>query len=146
MLLLEPKDVPITLPSGTVKMYTISKFPATVGREICTQYPLAAIPKLGDYGRNEELMFKMMCYVGVPGAAPGGEPLMLTTEQLVNSHIPDFESLLRLEMAMMEYNCSFFARGKASSWLEVLVQKVQVLVTQTLMDYSARSSKSDTRH
>jgi hypothetical protein len=144
-ILLHEKEVAITSPDGTTKTYILSKFPATVGREICTQYPIAAIPRLGDYGRNEELMLKMMCYVGIPDAAPGGEALLLRTEQLVNAHIPDFETLMKIEMAMMEYNCSFFARGKASNFLEALLAKVQVLLTQTLMDFSQRSSKKNTQ-
>lgn len=146
ILLLEPKEVEIPLPDGSKKTYVISKFPATVGREICTQYPLSAVPKLGEYARNAELGRQLMCYVGIPGAAPGGEALMLKSEQLINNHVPDFETLLRIEMTMMEYNCSFFALGKASSYFEMLVAKVQVLVMKMLTDFSAQSSKKDTQH
>lgn len=145
-ILIEPKEISIELPNGEFKTFLISKFPATVGREVCTQYPLSAIPKLGDYGRNEELMFKLMCYVGIPGIGGGGEPLMLRSEQVINNHVSDFETLMKIEMAMMEYNCSFFERGKASKFLESLIAKVQVLVMQTLTDFSARSSKKGTQH
>lgn len=140
-VLIQPKTIAVALPDGGTKDFVISKFPATVGREICTQYPIAAIPRLGDYGRNEELMFKMMCYVAAPNIDPAREPIILRSEILVNNHVPDFETLMKIEMAMMEYNCSFFARGKASNYLELLVQKVQALLTQTLMDFSQRSSK-----
>lgn len=144
--LLQPKEVEVELPDGSTKTYVISKFPATVGREICTQYPLSAVPKIGEYGRNAELGEQLMCYVGVPGIGAGGEPLMLKSTALINNHVPDFETLIRIEFIMMEYNCSFFARGKASNYFEMLVAKVQVLVMKMLTDFSAQSSKKDTRH
>lgn len=143
--LINPIERAIELPDGGTKTFILSKFPATVGREIVTQYPLSAVPKLGDYGRNEELMFKCMQYVAVPGAGAGGQPLRMTTEVLINNHVPDFETLIRIEMAMMELNCSFFSKGKASDFLGSLVEKAKALATSMLTDYLRPSSKNDTQ-
>lgn len=136
-MLLHPRPVEIELQDGTKKAFVLHKFPATVGREVVSQYPLSAIPKLGDYKVNEAMMLKLMSYVGVPvGSNP--EPLMLSSLDLVNNHVPDFEALMRLEAAMLEYNCSFFANGKVSSFLEVIAVKAQALITKTLTDLSQR--------
>lgn len=136
--MLEPKEREFYLPSGGKKTFILSKFPAVAGREIITQYPTSALPKIGDYSLNEELMLKLMCYVGVPiDGQP--EPLMLKTAQLVDNHVPDFETLMKIEMAMMEYNCSFFAQGKMSGIFDLLATKVQALIAKMLTDFSQRS-------
>lgn len=134
---LQPKPVQIECHDGTSKEFILSKFPAIAGREIITQYPLSALPKLGDYATNKAMMLKIMSYVSVPTAAG---PLALSTEQLVDNHVPDFECLMRLEMAMIEYNVSFFANGKASTFLSLIGEKVQALTIKTLTDLQGQSS------
>ena len=47
------------------KTFIISKFDAISGREIISQYPLTAIPKVGQYTANEALMLKVMHFVAV---------------------------------------------------------------------------------
>lgn len=134
--MLEPIDKAIPLPDGTSKSYVLTKFPAIAGREIVTQYPTTGIPKVGEYKQNEEIMLKLMAFVGV--RQENGTVLMLTTRELVNNHCPDFETLMKLEWAMMEYNCSFFRNGVASGLLSNLSGKVQQLITKTLTDLLPR--------
>ena len=134
--MLQPKEIEIECGDGSKKTFILSKFPAIAGREIITQYPLSAIPKLGDYGTNESIMLKIMGYVG---ARTDGGVLRLDSRALVDNHVPDFEALMRLEMAMIEYNCSFFANGKASGFFALIAEKVEALITKTLTDSAARS-------
>lgn len=131
--MIEPKELPL---NG--KTYLISKFPAIQGREIVAKYPLSAMPKLGDYAVNEETMLKLMAFVAVQ---TDNGPLMLTTKGLVNNHVPDWETLAKIEMAMLEYNCSFFGNGGASTLFEGFAKKLQASISQMLMDLSAQSSK-----
>lgn len=138
MPLLQPKEVSIPDQNGAEKAFVISKFPAVQGREIIAKYPLSAMPKLGDYAVNEETMLKLMAFVAVP--RDGGEPLCLTTRALVDNHCGDWEQLARVEMAMMEYNVSFFANGKGSTFLEAITKKAQAFLSQTLTGLSAQSS------
>lgn len=147
MDLIQPEQIDVLTGAGDdgTRPYIISKLPATVAREVITQYPVSAIPKLGDYGRNEELMLKLMSYVAVPGIGANGTDIQLRTRALVDSHVPDFETLARLEMAMLEKNCSFFAKGKASSFLGSLAEKVQALISQTLTDSLRSLSKNDSQ-
>ena len=100
-MLLDPKEIEI---DG--KTFVISKFPAVAGREIVANYSLSALPKVGDYEVNAQMMHKLMSYVGVPNASE--QPLQLCTTALIDNHVGGWETLAKVEMAMMEYNCSFF--------------------------------------
>jgi hypothetical protein len=136
MPLLEPK----TLEPMSGKVFVVSKFPATVGREIILQYPTSAMPKIGDYATNEALMLKIMHYVGV--VVDGrDEPLMFTTRQLIDNHVPDAETLMRLEWAMMSHNFAFFSNGKLSGILDQATNRFVQLITKTLTDLSRVSSE-----
>ena len=136
--MIDPKEIEVTDQTGKVRRFILSKFPAVQGREIVAKYPLSAMPKLGDYAVNEETMLKLMSFVAVPRDT--GEPLRLTTRALVDNHAGDWETLARVELAMMEYNVSFFANGKGSTFLEAITRKAQELISKTLMDLSAQSS------
>ena len=131
--MIEPTEVDIELPSGSTKKFILSKFPAVLGREIITQYPTSAAPKIGSYSLNEELMFKLLCHVGIP--VEGKDPIMLKTRALVDNHIPDWETLIKVEWAMMEYNCSFFSQGKMSSILDLMMSKADGLISKMLTQF-----------
>lgn len=137
--MLEPKEITVETQKGDKRVYILSKFPAVQGREIIAKYPLSAVPKLGDYGVNEETMLKLMAFVAVP--RDEGGPLTLTTRGLVDNHVPDWETLARIEVAMLEYNVSFFGNGKGSTFLEAITKKAQAFLSQTLMDLSGQSSR-----
>lgn len=141
--LIEPKEIEIPLRKGGTKTFRISYFPAVEGREITTQYPISATPRLGDYKTNEALMLKLMAYIEV--VVGDGIGIRLTTKDLINSHfLGDWEALIKLEWAMMEYNVSFFGNGKASSFLDSLQEKVPELIMKTLMAFSQQSSAKNT--
>jgi hypothetical protein len=123
------------------KTYILSRFPAVAGREIVAKYPVSNMPKIGEYEVSEATMLKLMAHVGVK--RDGADTLMLTTKALVDNHVDGWENLARLEWAMMEKNCSFFANGRASTFFEGLAPKIQALISKTLMDLSGRSSAPD---
>lgn len=137
--MLKPKQIEVKTLDGDVRVYFVSRFPAVQGREIIAKYPLSAMPKLGDYAVNEETMLKLMSFVAVPNEH--GEPgLRLSTRALVDNHVPDWESLARIEVAMMEYNVSFFGNGRASTFFEGFAKKAQAWISKTLTDSLAQSS------
>lgn len=138
--LIRPEPVTLLTRDGEKTFYT-SMLDAITGREIITQYPATGMPKVGDYKANEALMLKLMSFVAVE-ASDGGEPVLLRTATLVNQHVPDFETLMKLEWAMMERNCSFFERGKVSGFLGNFSQKAQGLITQMLMAFLQQSNKN----
>lgn len=135
--LLSPKELTLKDQDGTERTYLLSKIPAIPCREIVTQYPLTAIPKVSEYAANESIMMKLMAYVAVKTDGPA---IRLTTKELINNHVPDFEMLAKIEMAMMEYNCSFLQGERLSNSLEGFVQKALALISKTLTQSSAASS------
>ncbi|HGO5420124.1 hypothetical protein [Klebsiella oxytoca] len=135
--MLEPLNQEFTCGDGTKKTFILSKFPAIAGREIVTQYPITGAPKIGEYKTNEALMLKLMAYVAIE--TPNG-PVMLVTPELVNNHVPDFETLLKIEWAMMEYNCSFFRNGSALRSLDSLKTRFLSSISKTLTELLAQLS------
>lgn len=126
-LFLEKKEIEI---QG--EKFIISKFPATAGREIIASYPLSAIPKLNEYKSNEEIMFKLMRYVAK--IVPGGEPIVLENQVLIDNHVKSWEILVKLEKEMLVYNCSFFQNGRISTILRDFAQNIPTWISKMLMD------------
>lgn len=122
--MLEPKEVVV---DG--KVYVISKFPAVAGRKIMTQYPISAVPKIGEYTTNEEMMYLIMTYVAVKNTTNNTQ-LQLVNKDLIDNHVPSWETLMKLEYLMMEYNCSFLANGKVSTFLESIAEKLPSWITK----------------
>jgi len=140
MALLEPKEVTIDGPDGVARTFVFSKFPAVLGREIVAKYPVSILPKIGDYAVSEATMLKLMSCVGVP-QPDDRPPLLLTTRALVDNHTHDWETLARIELGMMEYNCSFFSNGKTSDFFGGFMDTAKQLITSILTDSLAASSQ-----
>lgn len=136
--MIKPKEIEVTTLDGDVRKYIIARVPAIPAREIVAQYPASLIPKIGDYSVNEAMMLKIMSYVAAIG--PTGGEIMLTSRALIDNHVPDWETLAKIEVAMMEYNWSFFEKGKNSRFFEGIIAKAQALIIKTLTDLQAQSS------
>jgi hypothetical protein len=135
--LLNPKEIDITLRDGSTKRYVLSTFPAVQGREIMAVYASSNLPKIGNYSVSEEIMLKLMCYVA---AISNDKQVPLVTMVLVNNHVPDHETLAKIEMAMMEYNNSFFQNGTLLNFLADTIQRSLASITGILTHLSAQSS------
>lgn len=140
---LEPKSITIACADGDTREFIIHKFPAIAGREILSQYPLTAAPKIGNYQENEKLMLKLMCYVH---ALDGDKTVPLNSQLLVDKHIPEFETLMKLEWEVMQYNCSFFQNGGLSALLAEAVALFIKSTSLTSMDSSDSSSPTGAPH
>jgi hypothetical protein len=139
---IQPKDLELRTASGVEKTFVLHKFGAIAGREIVAKYPIANMPKLGDYAVSEETMLKALAHVGVR-LEGREEPLMMSTRAMIDNHVEDWETLARLEWAMLEYNCSFFGNGANSLSLEGIIAKLRPLISQMLTASSAPSSPAD---
>lgn len=145
-MLLKTKSYSLeNMDGGTVDV-VLSRFPATIGREIGAKYPMANLPKIGDYKVSEETMEKLMGFVGVMPKdvngklIDGAEPITLKTRALIDNHIPDPETLMKVEMAMLEYNFTFFRKGRISDFFGEFVQMVVGKITEMSIPSSAPSS------
>jgi hypothetical protein len=139
--MIEPKEITLKTQAGEEKTYVISKFPAIQGREIVTKYPVSNVPKLGDYKQSEEVMLKLLAFTAV--VTSEGAHLPLTTRALVDNHVPDWETLARLEWSQLEYNISFFGNGLNSGSFESFSQKAVQWISQTLIPSLATSLQTE---
>lgn len=142
--LLEPKYITIIDANGKERNFILSKFPAIQGREIIAKYPISNMPKVGDYNVSEETMCKLMAFVAVDIGTktdPVIQPLSQRT--LIDNHVGDWETLAKLEMAMMEYNCSFFRNGRISDFLNDFALKSLPKILETLMASLGQSSQAE---
>lgn len=144
MDLIEPKDFVVKTQGGLEKTFILSKIPyMSGGREICSQFITTAMPKIGNYPMNEDLAKKMFSFVGVK--TDGGVVRLLTAD-LINNHVPDFQTGARLEKEMLEYNFGFFDPEKISAFQKALGQKLQGLIMPILTQLQAQLSKKDAPH
>lgn len=142
--LIKPKEVEIKDVDGNTKTFTISRLPAIAAREVLAKYPVANIPKLGEYQASAESMRLLMSFVAVK--IEGRDDLQkLTSATLINNHVADGEQLLRLEFAMLEYNTSFFGKGNTSGFLAGLIKTHLPLIIQTVTDSLPPSLVRDLR-
>ncbi len=112
---LKSQLVPISGVDGDTKTFKIHRVPATMGREIFTQYVPTALPKAGDYESNEKLMKKLIAFAQVQ--VDDGSFVVLNSVNL-DAHVSDFEMLVKLEWEMVKYNTSFLTRENRSNLLK----------------------------
>ena len=116
--MIKPKVIEVKDLDGDILEVTISRLPATIGREILASYPLSAIPKISEYKSNEEVMLKMMQYVKI------GE-LTLINKNVIDNTIPDAQTLFKIEYEMLKYNTSFLGNAENSNLISSLTDKVK---------------------
>lgn len=140
--MIQPKDCPLKRQDGTEAAFVLHKFDAIAGREIVANYPVSNLPKLGEYRASEAIMLKAMAFVGIR-LDGRDEPLMLATRDLINNHVQDWETLAKLEWAVLEYNCSFFGNGLTSVSFGEWMEKARPWISQMLTALSEQSSAPD---
>ena len=136
-MLIEPKEITINYEGEDLK-FNIGKFPATVGREIITQYPINNMPKLGSYLESENIMLKLMQYVE---RVYEDRVQPLSNKNLIDNHVPSWEILIKIEAYVLDYNCSFFELGKVLNSLKELRALARPKNIKTLMDSLAKLSQ-----
>ena len=147
--MIKPKEFTVTDMDGNNVEVILSRFDAVTGREILAKYPMSNLPKVGDYQVSEETMLKLMKYVAVPARDANGtilqgvDPIMLKTRELIDNHMHDAETLMKVEMAMLEYNSSFFRKGRISDFLGEFVQMIAARIIGMSTPSSEPSSAAD---
>ena len=142
--LIKPKEVTVKDSDGNEKTFLISKIPAIDCRKVLAMYPVANIPKIGEYQQSEEAMLLMLKCVAVE-IEGRPEPLRLNSRALIDNHVTDGEQLLRLELEMLRYNSSFFGNGGNSDFFEGLIRKYLPSIIRTAMDSLPQSSRRATQ-
>lgn len=134
--LIKPKPFSTTDMDGVAVNVLLSRFPAVDGQKILCKYPTGMIPKISDYDKDfEPAMLMLMSYVAIDNGTE--TPQRLLTQALIDNHIPDAETSMKIQMAMMEYNCSFFRKGRISDFFDEFVQ----MIFTKISEMSTRSSE-----
>ena len=109
MALNEPKEITLTDLNGKERRYLVGKIPYMAGgREISVDYISSA--QKGNYKRNQELAAMMFGHVCA--FSDDGEEIPLKTAALIDNHVPDIPTGLKIEMAVAEHNMGFSVAGK----------------------------------
>lgn len=150
MSLIKPLDITITDIDGIDRSYRISRFPAVVGLEIIAKVPSNVATLSKQLPHLKELVLQMCKYIAVdaPTDDGGTHEITLSTQALIDNHVPDGQTLLRLLFELIRHNTSFFGRADQSiqeflmGRLAVLYPKVIPMLTQLSQQLSAK----DTQH
>lgn len=129
--LIKPKEVTIADMDGNERTYVLSRFPYYLGRKMAAMYSISNLPKIGEYNMSEQAAAELMSCVAVV-VEGRDEPLRLTTRALVENHVPDTITGLKIEWMMMRYNFNFFQNGSLSESLNRLAREHLPSIIQTL--------------
>ncbi len=140
--LLEPKTVEI---NGCT--FIISKMPCTTAQEVIFNMPAGLIPVISNFAKSEEQAFKMLKYcerVYTDGRAN----VPLISKEIINNHVPDFDTLIKLEYECLQYNFDFFKNGSLLNFLNQGVSLAKSNISEILTDLldklSARGLQAST--
>lgn len=125
--LLEPKLIEI---NGY--KFIISKMPCTVAQEVIVKLPAGFIPIINNFAQSQDMAFKMLSYCERVYDDKANVPLI--SQALIDNHVPDFNTLIQLENACINYNYDFFANGKAWNFLTKGLCLAESKVSEMLTD------------
>lgn len=137
MELIKPLEIKIKDIDGIEQTFIISRLNAMLGREVIAKYPLSSMPKIGDYETNKDTMLKLISHT--QKVLSDGTKITLNSEALINNHITDGETLMKLEYEMLKYNISFLASGS----IQKLAQKIKEIlpnIATRILSQSLQSS------
>ncbi len=138
--MIKPLEVEFEDLDGVVRKFTISRFPATEGMEILYRLPTTGIPKIGDFDKLKEVRNDVFRYIFVE---LDGKLIPLSTKALIDNHVGDAETALKVMGAILQHNFSFFRVGTISSFLKSFMAKVPQKVQEILAQSSPVSSKQN---
>lgn len=96
--------------------FIISKMPCTVAQEVIVKLPAGFLPMINNFAQSQEMAFKMLSYCErVYEDGRSNAPLI--SKEIIDNHVPDFDTLIKLETACINYNFDFFENGKAWNFL-----------------------------
>lgn len=105
--LIKPKNISIIDIDGKSREFILHRVPPLIGRRIALQIVQSLLPKKfgGQYSLSEELSSLLLSYVSIKIGSL--EDVPLDSELLIDNHVGDFQTLLKLEYAMIKYNTHF---------------------------------------
>lgn len=129
--------------------FTLHRYSAMDGRMIVSCYPLSAMSAMlkdnesitSSYEANAEVARKLLAYVS---STIAGQEVRLTTDAIINEACKhNVETLIRLELESLKFNCSFlsdssfesFGKSLSAMLHEKLTQAVDAAIKRVLGSY-----------
>lgn len=138
--LLEPKAVEI---NGY--KFIISKMPCTVAQEVIFKLPTGLIPLLSNFTQTEDMAFKMLSYC--ERVYTDGQPnVKLISKEIIDNHVPDFQTLIKLEQECLQYNYDFFNDGRVLDFLNKGLSHAESRVSGILTDLLDKLLQAGAQH
>ena len=122
--LLEPKEIEINNLN-----FIISKMPCTTAQEVLINLPQGLIPVLSDFSKYETYIFKMLSYCE---RVYDNKSVPLVSKAIIDNNIPDFDTLMKLELECLKYNFDFFGDGRALTFCQGAGSLLKQWLTETL--------------
>lgn len=137
--LLAPKEVTI---NGC--RFLISRMPCMTAQEVIVRIPAGILPLINQYTISEEMVVKMLsCCQRVYDDRPN---VPLISKEIINNHIPDFDTLLQLENECLRYNYDFFNQGKVLTFLAKGLSRVESSLSGILTDLLDKLLQAEKQH
>ena len=141
MALLEPKEITITDINGTERRYLVGKVPYMAGGRRLAVEAIAKLKKL-EYIDDPELA--KIIFSNVASFGNDGSEIILKSDALINNHVPDIPTGLRIELELVEHNTGFSLAGKLREFRPQWERTIQALgtITQTLSQLASSMQES----
>jgi len=137
--LLEPKVIEI---NGC--KFIISKMPCTVAQEVIVKLPGGFIPMISNFTQSEEMAFKMLSYC--ERVYPDGKSVPLISKEIIDNHVPNFDTFIQLEKECIDYNYSSFLNGEFINCIKTGVCLVETKLSGILTDLLDKLSQAEKLH
>lgn len=137
--LLSPKEVTI---NGC--RFLISRMPCMTAQEVIVRIPAGILPLINQYAISEEMVVKMLsCCQRMYDDKPN---VPLISKEIINNHVPDFDTLLQLENECLKYNYDFFNQGKVLTFLAQGLSRVESSLSGILTDLLDKLLQAEKPH
>lgn len=142
MDLIKPKEIELKDLDGDTHKFIISRFNALDGYELISNFPKTMFNKGGEsFKDHKEVLIKIFSHV--EAFKQDGNTIRLTSEALINNHIPDYELLMKILKEVGTYNSSFLGNVSGLSIIDQIKTKLPTLAQKILMDSLKQLSKKD---
>ena len=129
--LIDPKEIEVTDVAGNKHRYRIGRLPYLAGgREVCSKYIATISSFLGNYQTNEDMARKLFSHIAV--IHEDGTEQRLTTDELINNHVPDFKTGTKVEVEALEHNAGFSVAGLLQKFRREWAEKLPGWISKTL--------------
>ena len=124
--------------------FIISKMPCTVAQEVIVQLPAGFIPIINNFSKSQEMAFKMLSYCERVYDDRANVPLI--SKELIDNHVPDFNTLIKLETACINHNYDFFENGAVWNFLTKGLCRAESSLSKILMDSLDKLLQAEKQH